>query len=138
MRAMRINNTETYLEPVSVSVDLVCSRTINHWRIGESSQCTESFISNNKKNITVKSYSHPKFFHNSRLFGWIQQKKIYKTFRGLTRDWTQINCLAVSHSNYYTGMFSMFVWGYNWILFMNGWFCPIHLIRRKSLHFEKK
>ena len=53
---MRINNTETYLEPVSVSVDLVCSRTINQGRIGESSECTESFISNNKKNITVKSY----------------------------------------------------------------------------------
>ena len=86
---------------------------------------------------SLHRYSHPKFFHNSRLFGWIQQKKIYKTFRGLTRDWTQINCLGVSHSNYYTGMFSMFVWGYNWILFMNGRFCPIHLIRRKSLHFEK-
>ena len=29
------------------------------------------------------------------------------------------------------------MWGYNGILFMHGWFCPIHLIQRKSLHFEK-
>ena len=44
-----INNTETHLEPVPVSVDLVCSGSINHGLIGESSECTESFLSNNKK-----------------------------------------------------------------------------------------
>ena len=32
-------------------------------------------------------------------------------------------------------MFSVLVWGCNWILFMHGWFCPIHLIttRKQSL-----
>ena len=37
-------------------------------------------------------------------------------------------------------MFSVLVWGCNWILFMHGWFYPIHLIHligRRSLHFEK-
>ena len=37
-------------------------------------------------------------------------------------------------------MFSVLVWGCNWILFMYGWFWPfrlIPLIRRKSLDFEK-
>ena len=80
------------------------------------------------------------FFHNSRLIRWIQQKKIYKKFRDLTSDWTQITCLTVRHPNHYTRVFSVFVWGYNWILFMHGWFCPIcliYLIGRKSLHFEK-
>ena len=41
-------------------------------------------------------------------------------------------------SNHYTSKFSLLVWGCNWILFMHRWFCPIHLIRGKSLHFEKK
>ena len=35
-------------------------------------------------------------------------------------------------------MFSVLVWGCNWILFIHGLFCQIGLIRRKSLHFEKK
>ena len=38
-------------------------------------------------------------------------------------------------------MFSVLVWGCNWILFIQWRFCPIrliHLIGRKSLHFEKK
>ena len=51
-----------------------------------------------------------------------------------------LTCLAVSHTNHYTRMSSVLVWGYNWILFMHGWFCPIcliHLIGQKSLHFEK-
>ena len=59
----------------------------------------------------------------------------------LTRDWTQITCIAVNHSNNYTRMFFVLVWGCNWILFVHGRFCPfciIHLIGRKSLHFEKK
>ena len=61
-------------------------------------------------------------------------------FIGLTRNWTQVTCLAVSHYNHYTRMFSVLVWSCNWILFMHGWWCPIHLIHligRKSLHFEK-
>ena len=61
--------------------------------------------------------------------------------RDLTRDWTQIACLAARQFNHYTRMFSMLVWGCNWILFMHGWFCRIcliHLIGRKYLHFEKK
>ena len=81
------------------------------------------------------------FFHNSRLIRGIQQNKIYKKFRDFTRNWTQIACLLVRHLNYYTRMSSVLVWGYNWFLFMHGWFCPIrliHLIGRKSFHFEKK
>ena len=50
----------------------------------------------------------------------------------------QIAYLAVRHSNHYTGKFSVFVWGCKLILFMHRWFCPVHLIRWKSLHFEKK
>ena len=37
-------------------------------------------------------------------------------------------------------MFSVLVWGCNWILFIHGWFCPIrliHLFGRKFPHFEK-
>ena len=37
-------------------------------------------------------------------------------------------------------MFTVLVWVCNWILFMHGWFCPLHLIHligRKPLHFEK-
>ena len=60
-------------------------------------------------------------FHNSRLIRWIQQDKTYKKTSELTRDGTQIACLAVSHSNRYSRMFSMLVWGCNWILFMHGW-----------------
>ena len=40
--------------------------------------------------------------------------------RDLTRDWTQIARLVVSHSNYYTRMFSVLVWGCYWILFSIG------------------
>ena len=68
-------------------------------------------------------------------------QKNYEEFGELTRDWTQITFLTVSHSNHYTRMFSELLWGCNWILFMHGWFCPIgliHLIGRKSLRFEKK
>ena len=68
------------------------------------------------------------FFHNSRLIRRIQQNKIYKKLRNLTRDWTQITCLTVRHLKHYTRMFSVLVWGCNWILFMLGWFCPIRLI----------
>ena len=80
------------------------------------------------------------FFHNSRLIRRIQQNKIYKKFRDLTRNWTWITCLTVRHLNHYIRMFSVLMWGYNWILFMRTWFCPIHLIHligRKSLHFGK-
>ena len=78
------------------------------------------------------------FFHNSRLIGWIEQKRIYKKFGDMTRDWTQITCLAVRHFNHYIRMFSVLVWGCNWILFMHRWFCLIRLIGQKSHHFEKK
>ena len=58
----------------------------------------------------------------------------------MSGNWTQIACLDVRHLNQYTRMISVLVWGCNWIPFMHGWFCPIrlmHLIGRKSLHFEK-
>ena len=35
-------------------------------------------------------------------------------------------------------MSSVLVWGYNWTIFILGWFCQIHLIQWKSVHFEKK
>ena len=59
------------------------------------------------------------FFHNSCLIRWIQQKN-YDKIINFTRDWTQISCLAVSHSNHYTWMISVLMWGCNWILFMHG------------------
>ena len=46
----------------------------------------------------------------------------------MARDWTQIICLAVSHSNHYTRMFSVLVWGCNWIFFVLGWLWLIRLI----------
>ena len=36
--------------------------------------------------------------------------------RDLTKDWTQVTCLVVSHSNHYTRMFSVLVWDCKWIL----------------------
>ena len=42
------------------------------------------------------------FFHNSRQIRRIEQKRIYKKFGDMTRDWTQIACLAVEHFNHYT------------------------------------
>ena len=47
------------------------------------------------------------FFHNSHLIRWIEQKRIYKRIWDVTRNWTQINCLAVRHFNHYTRMFSV-------------------------------
>ena len=67
------------------------------------------------------------FLHICLLIGWIQQNIICKKFRDLTMDWTQITCLAVSYSNHYIKMFSVFLWGCNGSLFMFGWFCPIRL-----------
>ena len=58
----------------------------------------------------------------------------------MSRNWTQIDCLAVRHLNHYTKLLSVLVWDCNSIIFMYEWFCPIrliHLIGRKSLHFEK-
>ena len=80
------------------------------------------------------------FFHNSHLIRQIEQN-IFQKFRDLTRNWTQIACLAVNHSNHYTRMFSVLVWGCDWTLFIHGWSCPIcliHLIGLRSLHFEKE
>ena len=81
------------------------------------------------------------FFHNSHLIKWIQQNKICKRITDLTRDWTKYACLVVKRFNHCTRMFSVLVWGCNWILFIHGWFCPIgliHLIGRKSFSFWKK
>ena len=75
---------------------------------------------------------------NRKYIREIRSKKNYKKIRDLIRDWKQI-----SHSNHYTRMFSVLVWDCNWIYrFMDGWFCSIrlnylHVIGRKSLHFEK-
>ena len=128
-------------------------------------------------NTSVMFGCESSFFHNSRLIRWIQQNKVYQKFWDLTKDWTQIPCLVVSHSNHYIRMFLLLhvphfsrltkfpdfsltgkcryiypgfpvlsgnpvlVWGWNWIQFMHGWFCPIcliHLIRWNISHFEEK
>ena len=73
------------------------------------------------------------FFYNSSLIGRMHQQKNPKNSRG----WTQITCLAVNHSNHYTRMFSVLVWGSNLILFMHGWFCPIRLIHLIGRKFYK-
>ena len=39
-----------------------------------------------------------------------------KKFWDLTRNWIPVACLVVRHFNHYTRMFSVLVWGYNWIL----------------------
>ena len=55
---------------------------------------------------------------------------IYKKLTDLSKDWTQVTCLAVNHSNHYTLCLCETI---NW--FMHGWFCSIsliHLIRWKS------
>ena len=67
----------------------------------------------------VNSILSIEFFHNSRLIRRIQQNKIYKKSIDLTRDWTWIPRLTVRHLNHYTTMFSVLVWGYDWILFMH-------------------
>ena len=54
-------------------------------------------------------------FNNSCLIRQILQSNIYKKFRD-ARDWTQMACLVVSHSDHYTRMFSVLVWECNWIL----------------------
>ena len=77
------------------------------------------------------------FLHNSRLIDQFNEIKFTK-ITNLTKDWTQIACLAVSHSVHYTRMFSMLVWSCNQILSMHGWLCPFHLIGWKYLHFEIK
>ena len=54
--------------------------------------------------------------------------------------WLKIEPRFFATLTYYTKMFSVLVWGCNSILFVEGWFCPIcviHLIGRKSLHFDK-
>ena len=98
----------------------------------------QSLKQNSKSCLKRKSIE---VFRNSRLIRQSQQNKIYKKFKDLTRIWTRITSLTVRHLKHYTRMFSVPVWSYNWILFMCRWFCPvrlIHLIGRKSLHFEKK
>ena len=83
------------------------------------------------------------FFHNSHLIRRIQQKK--RNLQKIPKNWNskkfQISCLTAMHLNYYTKPYTVLVWGCNSMIFMHGWFWPIHLIHLigwKSLHFEKK
>ena len=55
-----------------------------------------------------------KFFHNSCLSRWCQQN--LQKIGDLTKDWDQITCLAATHSNHYTRMYTVLMWGCNWIL----------------------
>ena len=78
------------------------------------------------------------FLHISLLMRWIQQNKFYKKkIRNLIKDWTQIACFAVIHSNHDIRKFSMLVWDCKWII-IHAWvilfYCVIHLIRWKSFH----
>ena len=113
-------------------------RTVENVELWFSLLIIAAWISFNDSSCWLSTFFIIEIFHNSRVIRRIQHNKIYKKFRDLTRTWTQITCLAVSHSNRYTRMFSKLLWDCNWVLFMHGWFCPIHLIGRKSLHFEKK
>ena len=73
-------------------------------------------------------FTHPSFFKILVQLDELNKKKLPKKLRDLTRNWTNMACLAVRDFNHYTRMFSVLVWGCNWILFMHGWFCPIRLI----------
>ena len=42
--------------------------------------------------------------------------KFTKKLTDLAKDWTQVTCLAISHSNHYTRLFSMVEGGCKWIL----------------------
>ena len=82
------------------------------------------------ENLPLQKYTKMKieFFHNSRLIRWIKQKiKFTKNYR---LDQGLIACLAVRYLNHYTRMFSVFVWGCNWILLESNW--------RKITSFWKK
>ena len=70
-----------------------------------------------KKRCCCRVKNH-RVFHNSRLIRWIQQDKIYQKNWRFGQGLNQIACWAVSHSSHYTRMFSVLVWGWNWILFM--------------------
>ena len=77
--------------------------------------CTEADPPVNRMTDRCKNITLPQ----TSFAGSKNKKKI----RDLTMNWTQVTCLAVSHSNHYTRMFSVLVWGCNWILFMHGSFC---------------
>ena len=79
---------------------------------------------------------HSSFFIILVLLDEFNKIKFTKKSIDLTRDWTKLTFLAISQSNHYTRMFSVLVWGLNWIWFIHVWFCPIRLIQligRKSV-----
>ena len=87
----------------------------------------------------MNSESFNQLFPNSHLHRQIHNKKNLSKIQRLAKDWLQISCLAVSHSNHYTRMFCMPVWCCNRILFIHGWFCPNHLIHltgQNSFHLN--
>ena len=90
----------------------------------------------------VEGYKKRKKFWSTGFFIIrVQLDEFSKIKFYLTENWTQITCLAGSHTNHYTRMFSVPVWGSNWVLFMHGWFWSIrliHLIRQKSRHLKKR
>ena len=111
---------------------------VNHISLVQKSTL-KRFVGKGSDEVQSKSWWQTiEIFHNSCLIRWIQQIKMYKKFIDLTKDWTQIAWLTISHPNHYTRMFFVLMWGCYWILFMHGWFYPIHLIGWKSPHFEKE
>ena len=84
----------------------VCGKWSSHFCLSRSlvasSKCTD-----------ITSFE---VFHNSRVNRWIKQNKIDKNLTDLAKDWTQVACLAVGHSNHHTRKFSVLVWDCKWIL----------------------
>ena len=66
--------------------------------------------------ILKSPHEHSIFFHISRLMRRIEQNRIHKNFG----DLTHLACLAVRHYNRHTRIFSVLVWGCNWIK-SNAW-----------------
>ena len=63
--------------------------------------------------------------------------KLFTKSADLTRNWTQITCLAVNHLTITLECFLSLCGTLTGTLFMHGWFCPIRPIRPGTLNYEK-
>ena len=79
----------------------------------ENSSFHKHWQNDKKFRLNFLKLTNQLLFQKSPLIRWTQKK-----IRDLTQGWTHIACLAVSHSNHYTRMFSVLVWECNWILIL--------------------